>query len=361
MTVARLLWLVLVLPVLAAVAPADAWAGTGPKVFPLSSAKAMPAELAGTPEKLTKTVAAMAGGTVADSSIAASATAIGCTLDDSDCLDKLTRVHRVKELVFGTIRVGDDLRVFVKLTRFIAGTERRERTFVLTEDSPGGLAKQLSKMAREMFDLPADDGKAAPPPDEPAEGARARLKAKDPKDAKEAASDADEQPRRSKEVVIDVDEERPGKRRPKQSRLALEEDPALSREAPAAGPSDPPAESRRGGRVTTGTFALIGGGLVSLSVGTGLVIAAWALSDDIERAPRNTSEDFQRLTNLERAYRQRTLGGGVLLAIGGVATVGGAVRAVLQTRKPAAGDRAVSLVPAAHGSGAALVVSGRFR
>jgi hypothetical protein len=343
---ARLLWLVWVLPVLVAAAPAAAWAGTGPKVFPFSSSKAMPEGLAGTPEKLTRTVAAMAGGTIADSSIVASATAIGCTLDDSDCLDKLTRVHRVKELVFGTIRVGDDLRVFVKLTRFIAGTERRERTFVLTEDSSGALARQLSRMAREMFDLPAgDDGTADPPPDEAAEGARARLKAKGPK-----------------EVVIDVDEDRPEKpRKPKKSRLALEEDPAPGGEEPRTGPSDTPAEPRGGGRVTTGTFAVIGGGLVSVSVGAGLMIAAWALSDDIERAPRNTPEDFQRLTALERAYRQRIIGGGVLLGVGGVATAGGVVLAVLQNRKPAASDRAVSLVPAEHGSGATLVLSGSFR
>ena len=308
MNVVRLRWLVWVLPVLVAAAPAGAWAGTPAKVFPLSTSKLMPAELAGTPEQLTRAVAAMVGGTIADSSITASATALGCTIDDTECLDQLTRVHRVKELVFGTIRVGDDLRVFVKLTRFIAGTERRERTFVLTSGSAAALARQLARTSREMFDLDPDGGEAEPPPGEPA-------------------------------IATIGAEQRP--------------------DAPVAGPSDAPA-GRRGGVVTTGTYALIGGGLVASSVGTGLLIAAWALHDDIERAPRNTAEDFQRLAVLERASRQRTQAGGVLLVLGGVATVSGIVRAVIQTRRPAGGDRAVSLVPVDRGGGAALVLSGRF-
>lgn len=324
----RLLWLISVLPVLAAAAPAAAWAGTPTKVFPLSTSKVMPGGLAGTPEQLTKAVAAMVGGTIADSSITASATALGCTINDSECLDQLTRVHRVKELVFGTIRVGDDLRVFVKLTRFIAGTERRERTFVLTSDSAGALGKQLARASREMFDLEPDDGTSDPDPGEAV----------------------------GKAPGIDV--EKP--RKPKPPKLAIEEPgPGVSPDGPGAGPSDAPPRRRRG-VVTTGTYALVGGGLVASSVGTGLLIAAWALSDDIDRAPRVTLEDLQRLAQLERASRLRTQAGGVLLALGGVAMVSGIVRAVVQTRRPADGDRVVSLVPVDRGAGAALVLSGRF-
>src|SRR6185436_10217674 len=87
--------------------------------------------------------------------------------------------NHVKEIVFGTIRVGDDQRVFVKLTRFIAGTERREKTFVLTSsESPRALARQLARSAREMFELPplVDEGAPRPDPDPEDEPVRPRKK-----------------------------------------------------------------------------------------------------------------------------------------------------------------------------------------
>jgi hypothetical protein len=355
LTAVRPFRLVLVLLVVALAAPAAAWAKSATKVFPLSASKAMPANLEGTPEKLTKTVAAMVGGTIADSSITAAATAIGCTIDDAGCLDQLTRVNRVEELVFGTIRIADDQRVFVKLTRYIAGTERRERTFALTSDTTKQLAKQLARASREMFDLDPDGGKADPPDEDTPEAPRARLKAPKGKSPKDLVREGDGDGK--------GDEGGDGSRTPTskkaKSRLALEEtDPPPGREGDPPPIDDAPRAS--GGRVTTGTYALIGGGLVGVSVGTGLVVAAWALSDDINRAPRNTPQDFQLLTQLERAYRQRWQAGGTLLVIGGVATVSGVVRAVLQKRKPAATDRAVSVVPIDRGGGAALVVSGRF-
>jgi hypothetical protein len=303
-------------------APAAAWAGGTTKVFPLSSARALPAGLEGTPEKLTTVLAKLAGGKVEGTSIKGAALAAGCSLDDSSCLEQIARAHRVQEIVFGSIRVGDDQRVFVKVTRFIAGTERRERTFVLTPAAPATLARQLAKVARGMFELP-------------------------PLAGDEATDEASSRPRRS---------------------AALEDDGAGVGGAPSDAPSDEPKDKPvdepgatpgevRRGQVTRGTYFLIAGGALTMATGTGLVIAGAALGNDARRAQQQTPDEPERVAAIQRAGRVRTTAGAVLLVAGGLAVAGGVVRAVLQ-RRPIDGDRAVSLVPIERG--AAVVFSGRL-
>jgi hypothetical protein len=312
----RLLRLVWVL-VLWAAAPSPAWAGPSTKVFPLSASREMPAGLEGTPEKLTNAVATMVGGKLSDHSIDGAALAAGCTLDDSTCLDRIARQHRVKEIVFGTIRVGGDLRVFVKLTRFIAGTERRERTFVLTSETPTALARQLTRSAREMFELGPLDEDGAP---------RASISGTSGTGTGTGTElDEPEQPVR-------------------ETAAAIEE------------PSDPPPAVRRG-RVSRGTYFLISGGVMALAVGTGFGVAAYSLRDDLENAQRDTPDDLRRLAAIERAGRIRTTTSAVLLVSGGLALGGGIVRAVIQ-RRPIEADRGIAVVPT--DGGAAVVFSGRL-
>jgi hypothetical protein len=349
----RLVWVA----ALWAAAPAAAWAGTAAKVFPLAAAKAMPARLDGTPERLTDVVAKLVGASVSDSTIDGAALAAGCSIDDSSCLDQIARASRVQELVFGTIRVGDDQRVFVKLTRYIVSTERREKTFVLTSATPQALARQLARSAREMFDveaaaagkdgdLPADEAPARPRRRAPKEGAIAELGG-EPADELEAQVRASRKaPRKAPRRDADeLDEDAPG------------DGPAAGavRDAPADAPADAPGPRR--GRVTTGTYLLIAGGVMTMAAGTGFTIGAHALRDDALNAKKTTPDDVTRLAAINRAIRIRSTTGTILLVSGGLATAGGIVRAILQ-RRPVETERAVAIVPVT--GGAAVVFSGRL-
>ncbi len=322
----RLLRLVCAL-VLWAAAPPAAWAGTT-KVFPLSSINELPAGLEGTPERLTNVIAKMVGAKVSDSSIKGAALAAGCKLNDSGCLDQIARANRAKEIVFGTIRVGDDLRVFVKLTRFIAGTERRERTFVLTAETPQALARQLARSAREMFELAEEEE----PPEEPVRPPRPP-KNREPV-GEEGLPEEEGLPRKGPEVAGGLTE------------------------GPPDGPPDAPGRVRRG-RVTAGTYFLLSGGVMAVATGTGFAIGAYSLRDDLIDARDKTPDDTRRLAAIERALRVRSTVATVLLVGGGLAVAGGVVRAVLQRRPIDDDPPAVSVVPV-DGGGAALIFSGRL-
>jgi hypothetical protein len=309
------------------VVPAIAWAGPTPKVFPLTAPKGLPAELEGAPERLTQVIARMADGKVSEGPISSAASAAGCTINDSGCLEQIARASRVQELVFGTVRVGDDQRVFVKVTRFIAGTERRERTFVLTAETPAALGKQLARAAREMFDLAPlaeeDEPRPAPEP----------RRRKTPKEQLEQPGKRVEGGRREKQV-------------------------ARPEDGPTDVPIDQPAPTSRG-RITRGTYFLIAGGVMTAAVGTGLLIAGAGLSADAARAKQTTPDDKVRIAAIERAARLRSTSGTVLLVGGGLALAGGIVRAFYQRRQVDPDrDRAVSLVPVE--GGAAVVFSGRL-
>jgi hypothetical protein len=320
----RLLRLVCALAVWA-FAPAAAWGGTA-KVFPLSSVNELPAGLEGMPERLTNVIAKLVGAKVSDSSIKGAATAAGCTLNDSGCLDQIARANRVQEIVFGTVRIGDDMRVFVKLTRFIAGTERRERTFVLTAETPQALARQLARSAREMFELEEVEEPREEDPPKPR-----RPKEPEPREPEE--DDGEEpKPRKGKEVG------------------RLEETP------PADPPVDEPARVRRG-RVTAGTYFLISGGVMTLAIGTGFTIGALSLRDDLANARATTPDDTRRIAGIEQALRVRSTVGTVLLVGGGLAVAGGVVRALIQ-RRPIDDAPAVTIAPIE--GGAALVLSGQL-
>jgi len=330
----RLVWVL----VLGAAAPAAAWGGTPTKVFPLSAKSTLPPYLEGAPERLTNVIAKMVGAKVSDSSIAGAAMAAGCTLNDSGCLDQIASANHVKEIVFGTIRVGDDQRVFVKLTRFIAGTERREKTFVLTSsESPKALARQLARSAREMFELPplaeGDAARSEPEPED--EPVRPRKKPPRDDEVTEGAS-------------APLDERQGAPRR----RLAETERDDGRRDAPV----DAPATVRRG-RVTRGTYFLITGGVMTMAAGTGFAVLGSSLRDDLSKAKQTTPDDQKRITAIQRAARIRTTTGTILLVGGGAAVAGGIVRAVLQ-RRSIDSDRTVSVVPVE--GGAAVVFSGRL-
>jgi hypothetical protein len=369
-TYARLLWLLCALALWAG-APAAAWGGPTAKVFPLAPPKPVPPALEGASERLTDAVSKLVGAEVADDSIRAAAAAASCSIDDSTCLDRIARTSRVKELVFGTIRLADDDRVFVKLTRYIAGTERREKTFVLAPGGPSALARQLSRAAREMFELPPLDdepGKTgAPPADEP--GRPKRRPARPDGDG-----DGDGPPRKApRGTARDPSGEPVSRPKRRASRLDSELGGGGSDGGGGDSPSQPTDEPTgvRRGSITAGTYLLISGGVMAVAAGIGFEIAGSALKGDLANAKKTTPDDARRIAAIERAARLRTTTGTVLLVAGGLATAGGIVRALLQRRpidatassSSADSDGTVSLVPivdSSGGSGAALLLSGRL-
>lgn len=86
------------------------------------------------------------------------------------------------------------------------------------------------------------------------------------------------------------------------------------------------------GKLTTGTWAMVGGGAVIAAAGVVMLVSAQSIKRDVQNAPTGTLAEIQRLRALEDKGAQRTLIGNVLLIGGGVALAAGVVRAVIQRK-----------------------------
>ena len=131
-------------------------------------------------------------------------------------------------------------------------------------------------------------------------------------------------------------------------------------ETPPDGPlivEDPPDDQPKTvpGKITTGTWALVGGGAVLAAGGVVMLVSAQSIKRDVQNAPTDTLEDIQRLRALEDRGAQRTLIGNVLLIGGGVALAAGIVRAVIQ-RKATTTEPMVQPVPTEGGAVIVLTV-----
>lgn len=298
-------------------------------VLPLTPLREIPGDLASAPRELSAAIAQLVGGEVSKVGLEEHARRAGCEARLASCQVAVARALKAPMLVFGTVAIGAE-RAVVVLTKVAAGGgEPDRRTFVLAAQTAPRLAKRLARVAAPMF-----DGKA-PARDEP--------------------SDDD-----GGEVTIDVDREpapvraprlapRPDRRDREVREVRDEEDPIAAPlagldDAPARGPASPP------GAITTGTYALIGGGLGGLAVGIGFHLSASGLRDDVEAAPRNTPLDFARLRELERAGQTRTTVGNVFLVGGALAAGAGVVRAILQRRAPREERASLAALPISGGA-----------
>ena len=288
-----------------------------PRIFPLVATSPLSAELAGTPDALTDALADLLGGVTTERSLEEFAGKLRCDPEMSTCLDAVARSLVTNQLVYGTLAAAPDGKIKVKLVRFdsaTSGSEMHQRTFTLTARTPKRLGKQLARSAAQMFDRqpPEDEVRAAPR----------------------------EQPDPGPNETIDT--------------TSPEDDPA-----------DPPP-SRRGeparGGITASTWGLIGGGALGAAVGAGFLVSARGLRAVLDRAPRETTADFRRLTAIERAGRIRMQVGSTLLVAGGAGLAAGAVRAILQSGRKTESEsleRSIALVPVE--GGAAVVLSGGLR
>lgn len=324
--------------VVLAVAPAPARADSAPRIFPLEATSPLPPNLADAAEGLTDALVALLDGVTTDRSLADFGKKLRCDIEVSTCLDAVARSLVTTQLVYGTFEAAPGGKLKVKLVRFDSapqGSEMFRRTITLTAQTPKRLGKQLGQLAAVMFDMPAPVEPVGTPS---GLGPRTEERTEpvdrtEPREPREPAEPREPTPPPGETIVLD----------------------------------DPPA-----GRITKGTWGLIGGGALGAAVGAGFLLSTGSLERLVATAPRETVADFRRLTEIERAGRIRTQVGGTLLVVGGAVLATGIVRAVLQRGAGGGGEssdardgkgsleRSLSLVPV-EGGGAAIVLFGGLR
>lgn len=139
--------------------------------------------------------------------------------------------------------------------------------------------------------------------------------------------------------------------------VTIEEDPTPDPTKPDPEPT--PKDRSVPGTITTGTWALVGGGAVLAAGGTVMLVSAQSIKRDVQNAPTDSLDDIRRLRALEDKGVQRTLIGNVLLIGGGVALAAGVIRAVIQRKSSTtvADDPIVQPVPTEGGAMIMLTVT----
>jgi len=97
-------------------------------------------------------------------------------------------------------------------------------------------------------------------------------------------------------------------------------------------PGGEPLPQTMPGKITSSTWAMIGGGAVLAAGGVVMLVSAQSIKRDVQNAPTATVEDIRRLRALEDRGVQRTLIGNVMMIGGGVVLAAGVVRAVIQRK-----------------------------
>ncbi len=141
--------------------------------------------------------------------------------------------------------------------------------------------------------------------------------------------------------------------------VSIEEDPKPD-PTPGPGPDKPVEDKGVPGKITTGTWALVGGGAVLAAAGVVMLASAQSIKRDVQNAPTDTLDDIRRLRALEDKGVQRTLIGNVMLIGGGAALAAGVVRAIIQrksTPSAVADDPIVQPVPTEGGAVIMLTVT----
>ena len=121
---------------------------------------------------------------------------------------------------------------------------------------------------------------------------------------------------------------------------------------------DPPTIDAPAGSISSTTWAVLGGGAIATTFGVVFLVQASGIADDVRAAPRDTPQDFERLTALEDKGQLRQRLGIAFTAFGAVG-LGYGVYRLLQERKAPARDRtALRLMPVPLDGGGALVLTG---
>ena len=284
------------------------------KVLQFSRSTPLPASARQLPDQIAHAIGAAVAAQVSDESLVT----LHCDESDS-CLADVAHQLGASELIFGTIRSGvrHDNKL-VTIVRFVPGVGRTQETFLIELDADA--PRVLVHEAKGFLETPLRVREPREPPEpnvshEP-NGSHEAGDQRVPTEP-QASEPAREEPRR-----VEVDD------------LVVAEGP------------------RR--RISTGTYALLGGGGATLGLGIGITLHAWSLRTDVARAPVDTAEDLRRLAALEQRGRTFTTAGAVLTIGGAAVIVYGAVRAWRERRTS---DSALVLVPTRDGAALAFTRS----
>lgn len=284
---------------------ATASAGPAVMVFPLSAGK-LPTAMAKAPAKLTEALAKSIDAEVANVPIEDAAGLLDCDPEATPCLEAVSRSVKAKRIVFGAITADDDGAVKVTLTRFDPGPDRQQRTFELVSTTTDSMAEELARVAAPLFGKTAQPMVGDKPPPNPT----------DP--------DGPTGPT--------------GPRGPR-------------------GPDDGTHTDPAHGSIRGSTWGIVGGGAAITGIGIALLVSARGIADEVDKAPRNTPQDFKELTALESKGETRQRLGLVLTAVGAVGLGYGIYRALGDRRAPPSEASAMHLTPVPLPGGAALVLT----
>lgn len=113
------------------------------------------------------------------------------------------------------------------------------------------------------------------------------------------------------------------------------------------------------GRVEPYSWAITGGGLALIGVGSLLLVSAADKQDQVDSAPTDTVADLERLRDLEDSGRSRTRWGNVALIAGGVAAVTGIALVIKQGSASPDEPPAASVAPTSIAGGFGLSITVR--
>lgn len=127
---------------------------------------------------------------------------------------------------------------------------------------------------------------------------------------------------------------------------------------PVEPPKDePPAVDAPAGPISNTTWAVLGGGAIATTFGIVFLVQASSIADEVRAAPRDTPQDFERLTALEDKGQLRQRLGIAFTAFGAVG-LGYGIYRLMQERKAHGTDRtALRVTPVPLDGGAALVLT----
>lgn len=289
------------IPIAVVLATATAAAAPSVMVFPLSAGK-LPAAMAKAPARLTEALAASIDAEVANVPIEDAAGLLDCDPEATPCLEAVSKSVKAKRIVFGALTADEDGVVKVTITRFDPGPDRQQRTFELVSTTTESMAEELVRVAAPLFGKTGKTGKTG--------------------------------------------------------RTGPTDGTATTIEPPLPGPDEPtPRPDEPHGSIRGSTWGILGGAGVVTGLGVVFLVQASGIADDVNRAPRNTPQDFKNLTALESKGETRQRLGLVFTAVGGVGLAYGIYRAITDRRAPASEAHAMRLVPVPLSDGAALVLT----
>jgi hypothetical protein len=260
--------------------------------------------------------------------------------DGSDaCLVDVAKQLEATELIFGTIRSGDDASTkLVTITRFAPDGRRAESTFTIVLVDAGA-PRALVREALPFLQKPLRDESI-------------RRADRDPE-----GNEPDDSDTREDNQARDDREDKRDRRDKRDNRSSFDRDDRDDNRD--RDPTDQWGTPTKRGSISGTTYGVLAGGGVGIALGLGFTLHAWSLRGDVARAPVETSADLRRLAMLEQRGQMFTTAGAALIAVGGAVVVYGVVRVWRDRSERQPIDRSLALVPTTDG--AAIVFGGSWK